>query len=111
MLYQTTTTFVSARMRKNAIVQDLRFISRFRLYSTVSPSTSPSPLRLNPEERESKLDKQKERDAEFRRRKTEWKRRQGVRHTCIRSLRATRQSDCQGETFLDHLIMHVRAGV
>ncbi|KAI9453033.1 GTPase [Lactarius psammicola] len=43
-------------------------------------------------ERELTPDKQKQKDAEFRKRKTDWKRRQG------------------GETFLDHLIMHVRAG-
>ncbi|KAH9025807.1 P-loop containing nucleoside triphosphate hydrolase protein [Lactarius hengduanensis] len=86
-----TTTFVYAHMRKNA---DLRVVfSRFRLYSTVSSRASPNSPRLNPKDRELTPDEQEEKDAEFRKRKTEWKRRQG------------------GETFLDHLIMHVRAGM
>ncbi|KAH8979049.1 GTPase [Lactarius hatsudake] len=80
-------------MRKNAIGLDLRVVvSRFRLYSTVSSRASPNSPRLNPKDRELTPDEQEEKDAEFRKRKTEWKRRQG------------------GETFLDHLIMHVRAG-
>ncbi len=78
MLYKMTATFIYVHMRKNAVALDLRVaVSRFRLYSTVSLRASPNSPRLNPEERELTPDKQKEKDAEFRKRKTEWKRRQG----------------------------------
>ena len=78
-------TFVYARMRTNTGVLNLRLcISHSRLYSTVSSHANPSPLRLHPEERKLTPDKEKEKDAEFRKRKTEWKRRQGVRLTQTR---------------------------
>ncbi|KAH9070668.1 GTPase [Lactarius deliciosus] len=65
-------------MRKNAVALDLRVVvSRFRLYSTVSSRASSNSPRLNPKDRELTPDEQEEKDAEFRKRKTEWKRRQG----------------------------------
>ena len=88
MLYNKTTTFAFGHMRKNAVALDLRLaVASFRLYSTVSPRAVPNTPRLNPVpvERELTPDKQKDKDAEFRKRKTEWKRRQGVRHTRIRT--------------------------
>ena len=79
--YEKTTTIVYTHMRKNAFALDLRVaFSRFRLYSTVSPRAIPNSPPLNPKERELTPDQQKEKGAEFRKRKTEWKRRQGVRH-------------------------------
>ncbi len=67
-------------MRKNALTLDLRVTaSRFRLFSIFSPRTGPNLARLNPERPGLTPDQQREKDAEFRKRKTEWKRRQGVR--------------------------------
>ena len=58
---------------------------------------------LSPEEKA-------EREARFRQRKTEWKRRQGVRSTlrilCVLCI----DNRMQGQTFLDHMVLTVRAG-
>ncbi|KAI0282060.1 hypothetical protein BC826DRAFT_961730 [Russula brevipes] len=66
--------------------------SCLRLYSAFTSHARLSSSWPTPNKREPTLEEKKERDALFRKRKTEWKRRQG------------------GETFLDHLIVHVRAG-
>ncbi|KAI0260086.1 GTP-binding protein Obg/CgtA [Gloeopeniophorella convolvens] len=82
-------------MRGLPLVRSLRAtVSRSRLYSTIAPSnTGSSPSRTTPAERELSLEEQQAKDALFRKRKTEWKRRQS------------------GETFLDHLIVNIRAGI
>jgi hypothetical protein len=52
--------------------------TRLRLYSTFNSNASSNPPRLIINEH-SLLEERKERDAFLRKRKTEWKRRQGVR--------------------------------
>ncbi|KAH9987749.1 hypothetical protein BJV74DRAFT_978675 [Russula compacta] len=78
-------------------MQTISFAPRFRVSGPhlrlITSHAGPSSSRLTPNKQSLALEQEgKERDALFRRRKTEWKRRQG------------------GETFLDHLIVHVRAG-
>ncbi|KAI0306128.1 hypothetical protein B0F90DRAFT_1923774 [Multifurca ochricompacta] len=81
-------------MRITLLVPNLRATApSLRSYSTIiSHAGSSSSRPATDTTRESILEEQRERDALFRKRKTEWKRRQ------------------RGETFLDHLIVHVRAG-
>ncbi len=57
--------------------------SHLRLYSTFTLHAGSKISRLTPNENALTFNQQKERDDAFRKRKTEWKRRQGVRHNLI----------------------------
>lgn len=54
--------------------------SYLRLYSTFKSHAGSKSSRLIANNKTLSLEQQKERDEAFRKRKTEWKRRQGVRH-------------------------------
>jgi len=85
--------------------------SSFRLYSTRSSYAGSKPSQQVPNKQALTLEERKKKDDLFRKRKTEWKRRQGVRHDTGTYTGREFLPDSQGETFLDHLIVHIRAGM
>ena len=104
--------FISVRTRMQTVPLVLNFrvaSSHLRLYSTLTSHANSNSGRLILDKHDV-LEEQKERDALLRKRKTEWKRRQGVRRN-LTSTNSLFTPDSQGETFLDHLIVHARAGM
>src|SRR6266851_6258043 len=104
--------FISVRARMQTVPLVLNFrvaCSHLRLYSTFTAHANSNSGRLILDKHDI-LEEQKERDALLRKRKTEWKRRQGVRRN-LTSTDSLFTPDSQGETFLDHLIVHARAGM
>lgn len=73
-------TLINTHMRTISHVQNLRsLVSCLRHYSIATLHVDSNSSRSTPTKEDLTLEEQKERDARFRKRKTEWKRRQGVR--------------------------------
>ena len=62
---------------------EFRAASYLRLYSTFTSHAGSKSARLIANNKTVTLEQRKEREEAFRKRKTEWKRRQGVRHNLV----------------------------